>query len=148
MGTYNRKANRGAARERLALFCWFRYHSGTIHASMAKFAIIQTGGKQYRVAVGDKVKVEKRAGEAGETLTFEKVLLVADGAGPRQEEDRLPLPFEEPVRQEEGASPALHRSEDREPVRALFLCEKADIEKDRLLKACPIFVGEQNINDP
>ncbi len=47
---------------------------------MAKFAIIQTGGKQYRVAVGDKVKVEKRAGEAGETLTFDKVLLVSDGS--------------------------------------------------------------------
>ena len=34
------------------------------------FAIVRTGGKQYRVAAGDKIAVEKLAGEAGETITL------------------------------------------------------------------------------
>ena len=46
---------------------------------MATFAIIETGGKQYRVAQGMKLRVEKLAVEAGATVTFDKVLLVADG---------------------------------------------------------------------
>ncbi|EKE18816.1 MAG: 50S ribosomal protein L21 [uncultured bacterium] len=41
-------------------------------------AIIKTGGKQYKVAVGDKIKVEKLEGEAGAKLTFEEVLFVGD----------------------------------------------------------------------
>lgn len=45
------------------------------------FAIVRTGGKQYRVAAGDKIAVEKLAGEAGETITLADVLLAgADGA--------------------------------------------------------------------
>lgn len=40
------------------------------------YAVIQTGGKQYRVAQGDKVRVEKLAGNVGDTVTFDKVLLV------------------------------------------------------------------------
>lgn len=42
------------------------------------FAIIETGGKQYRVSLGTKIKVEKLASE-GENLVFDKVLLVNDG---------------------------------------------------------------------
>lgn len=42
-------------------------------------AVIETGGKQYKVAVGDKVKVEKLAAEAGEELALGRVLMVADG---------------------------------------------------------------------
>ena len=40
------------------------------------FAVIKTGGKQYRVAQDDVLKVEKLAGEPGETVTFEDVLMV------------------------------------------------------------------------
>ncbi|MEZ4497860.1 MAG: 50S ribosomal protein L21 [Thermomicrobiales bacterium] len=40
------------------------------------YAIIETGGKQYRVAVGDTIIVEKLDGDAGDEVTFEKVLLV------------------------------------------------------------------------
>ena len=40
------------------------------------FAVIKTGGKQYRVAVEDKLKVEKIAGEPGEIVQFGEVLLV------------------------------------------------------------------------
>ena len=38
------------------------------------FAIVRTGGKQYRVAAGDKIVVEKLAGEAGDTITLGDVL--------------------------------------------------------------------------
>ncbi len=42
------------------------------------YAIIETGGKQVRVEVGQKIYVEKLDVEAGATYTFDKVLLVAD----------------------------------------------------------------------
>ena len=42
-------------------------------------AVIETGGKQYRVAEGDIVFIEKLPVEAGETVTFDKVLAVIDG---------------------------------------------------------------------
>lgn len=40
------------------------------------YAVIQTGGKQYRVAQGDRVRVEKLIGNVGDAVTFDKVLLV------------------------------------------------------------------------
>ncbi|HTY39698.1 MAG TPA: 50S ribosomal protein L21 [Candidatus Paceibacterota bacterium] len=46
---------------------------------MASFAVIETGGKQYRVSAGQKLKVEKLAGEAGAKMVFDKVLLTVDG---------------------------------------------------------------------
>lgn len=45
------------------------------------YAVILTGGKQYKVAVGEEIFVEKLAGEAGEAITFDNVLAVADDAG-------------------------------------------------------------------
>ena len=45
------------------------------------YAVIRTGGKQYRVAEGDVIKVERLAGEAGETLTLGDVLLVGKDGG-------------------------------------------------------------------
>ena len=42
------------------------------------YAIIATGGKQYKVAEGDIIKVEKLGVEAGETVTFDQVLAVSD----------------------------------------------------------------------
>lgn len=47
--------------------------------SMTMFAVVRTGGKQYRVAAGDKIAVEKLAGEAGDTITLGDVLLAGDG---------------------------------------------------------------------
>ncbi|OGD24378.1 50S ribosomal protein L21 [Candidatus Azambacteria bacterium RBG_16_47_10] len=41
------------------------------------FSIIETGGKQYAVAVGDKVKIEKVKGEVGDSVVFDIVLLTA-----------------------------------------------------------------------
>lgn len=44
------------------------------------FAVVRTGGKQYRVAAGDKIVVEKLAGEAGDTITLDDVLLAGEGS--------------------------------------------------------------------
>ena len=43
------------------------------------FGIIETGGKQYKVSVGDQIKIEKVAGDVGSKVVFDKVLLSADG---------------------------------------------------------------------
>ena len=42
------------------------------------YAIIATGGKQYKVAEGDVIRVEKLGVEAGETVTFDQVLAVSN----------------------------------------------------------------------
>ena len=46
---------------------------------MNSFAVIKTGGKQYRVSPGQKLKIEKLAAEESGAVKFEEVLLVADG---------------------------------------------------------------------
>jgi len=43
------------------------------------YAVIASGGKQYRVTPGQEVSLEKLEPEAGQTIEFDKVLLVADG---------------------------------------------------------------------
>ena len=42
------------------------------------YAIIATGGKQYKVSEGDEIKVEKLDGEPGDTVTFDRVIAVSD----------------------------------------------------------------------
>ncbi len=44
------------------------------------YAIIATGGKQYKVSEGDMLKVEKLDVEAGSTVTFDQVVAVSDGS--------------------------------------------------------------------
>ena len=43
------------------------------------YAVVKTGGKQYRVAAGDILEVEKLDGAVGDSITLDEVLLVADG---------------------------------------------------------------------
>ncbi len=43
------------------------------------YAVVKTGGKQYKVAIGDKLRVEKLVADEGSSVDFGKVLLVADG---------------------------------------------------------------------
>ena len=43
------------------------------------YAVIESGGKQHRVAPGEDVALEKLAGEVGDTISFDKVLLTSDG---------------------------------------------------------------------
>ncbi len=45
------------------------------------FAIIETGGKQYKVSPNDVIKVEKLAGAAGDTITYDRVLMVDGKVG-------------------------------------------------------------------
>ena len=47
------------------------------------FAVIKTGGKQYRVAANETLQVEKLVGEAGETVTFADVLMLGGEGEPR-----------------------------------------------------------------
>ena len=44
------------------------------------FAIVRTGGKQYRVAAGDKIVVEKIEGDAGASVTLGDILLAGEGS--------------------------------------------------------------------
>ena len=44
------------------------------------FAIVRTGGKQYRVAAGDKIVVEKLDGDAGTSITLGDILLAGEGS--------------------------------------------------------------------
>jgi large subunit ribosomal protein L21 len=43
------------------------------------YAVIKTGGKQYKVAAGDKLKVEKLEGDVGSKVVIDKILMLADG---------------------------------------------------------------------
>ena len=45
------------------------------------FAVIKTGGKQYRVAADDTITIAKLAGEPGEAVTFDQVLMVSNDNG-------------------------------------------------------------------
>jgi len=44
------------------------------------YAVIETGGKQYRVKEGDVIRIEKLTAEAGSTVEFDRVLMVGEGA--------------------------------------------------------------------
>lgn len=43
------------------------------------YAVIQTGGKQYKVTPGEEIKVERLLGKIGDNVTFDRVLLTSDG---------------------------------------------------------------------
>ncbi len=45
------------------------------------FAVIKTGGKQYLVSTGDKIKIEKLDADEGQKVVFDQVLLTADDNG-------------------------------------------------------------------
>jgi large subunit ribosomal protein L21 len=47
------------------------------------YAVVRTGGKQYRVSPGDSIEVEKLPFEVGEQIELDQVLLVANGSGTR-----------------------------------------------------------------
>jgi large subunit ribosomal protein L21 len=47
------------------------------------YAVIQAGGKQYRVSAGERIRVEALAAEVGASVSFDKVLLVGEGEAAR-----------------------------------------------------------------
>jgi large subunit ribosomal protein L21 len=67
---------------------WLWSARGVLLSELAMYAIVETGGKQYRVRPGDTIAVERLPGEPGDTLDLERVLLVS-GDG---DETRLGTP--------------------------------------------------------
>ena len=61
--------------------------------TQAMFAVVRTGGKQYRVAAGDKIVVEKMGGDAGDSVTLGDVLLAGE-AGDLKSVDGLTVSAE------------------------------------------------------
>ena len=47
------------------------------------YAVIKTGGKQYKVAAGEKLKIEQIPAEIGSEITLDQVLAVGEGASPK-----------------------------------------------------------------
>lgn len=62
---------------------------------MGRYAVVKTGGKQYRVAEGEMVEVERLGGEVGATVTLDEVLLVS---GEEDQEARIGTPVVEQAR--------------------------------------------------
>ena len=107
------------------------------------YAVIQTGGKQYRVEPGQTVVVEKLPGESGEKIQFDEVLLISSGdGGPVTigkpvisgatvsaeivdqvlgEKHRLQVPPPQELRAPDRSSPGIHRGEDRGDQRLIRL---------------------------
>ena len=52
-------------------------------APLGHFAVIETGGKQYRVSVGDRIAVERLDGDAGSEITIDRVLMVGGDGAPQ-----------------------------------------------------------------
>ncbi len=59
---------------------------------MGRYAVVKTGGKQYRVTEGELVDVERLGGEVGATVTLDEVLLVSGGG---EEQARVGTPMVE-----------------------------------------------------
>ena len=92
------------------------------------YAVIRTGGKQYRVAPGDVLKIEKAAGDADSKVEFSDVLAFSDGLSPivkpaaakvfgtvvsegaRGEDPGLPFQAQEAVQKIARPSPVVYRS--------------------------------------
>ena len=56
------------------------FHSWNIFQEVHMYAVIKTGGKQYRVAAGEKIKVEQIAADVGQEIVIDQVLAVGNGA--------------------------------------------------------------------
>ncbi len=46
---------------------------------METYAVVETGGKQYRIKKGDRLRVERIDGDSGSTVTLDRILAVSDG---------------------------------------------------------------------
>lgn len=75
------------------------------------FAIIKTGGKQYKVAEGDKIFVEKLDHKEGEEFLFEEVLMISDG---KPENTKIGTPFIDGIKV--GARVLKHGKADKKIV--------------------------------
>ena len=55
-------------------------HAQWIRKGFDMYAVIKTGGKQYKVAAGEKIKIEQIAADVGQEITIDQVLAVGSGA--------------------------------------------------------------------
>ena len=74
----DRKEGEGAINAILEGFAEIRLRNSYQEVNM--YAVIKTGGKQYRVASGEKIKVEQIAADVGQEIVFNEVLAVGNGA--------------------------------------------------------------------
>lgn len=72
------------------------------------YAVIETGGKQYRVQEGDVISVEKLGLIEGEKLSFDKVLMIADEAGVKTGDPYIAGASVEATVVEEGRGPKVY----------------------------------------
>jgi ribosomal protein L21 len=68
------------------------------------YAVIETGGKQYRVAPGESIEVETLTGDVGAEVEFDRVIRPQ----PRREDHRLQVQAQEAVQAHHRASSELH----------------------------------------
>ena len=101
------------------------------------FAIVRTGGKQYRVAAGDKIVVEKLAGEAGDTITLGDVLLAGDG-GELKSTDGLTVSAEI-IAQAKGEKVIVFKKRRRKNFRR----KKGHRQPETTLRIAGIYTGGQ-----
>jgi large subunit ribosomal protein L21 len=59
------------------IYGFLRYHF--FSGGFRMYAVVNTGGKQYKVQKGETLRIEKIPGEVGTRVTFDRVLMVADG---------------------------------------------------------------------
>ena len=63
----------------MGLVAWQSCQGCLVNPKVHMYAVIKTGGKQYRVAVGEKIKVEQIAADVGQALVLDQVLAVGNG---------------------------------------------------------------------
>jgi large subunit ribosomal protein L21 len=68
------------AREKYLILSKLRYQRGLRNGANTMYAVFRTGGKQYRAAKGDVLRLEKIEADEGATITFDEVLLIGEGA--------------------------------------------------------------------
>ncbi|MDO5713638.1 MAG: 50S ribosomal protein L21 [Tissierellia bacterium] len=85
------------------------------------YAVIETGGKQYTVKTGDKVKIEKLDLNEGDTAVFDKVLFVADG-----EDVKIGKPYVEGAKVE---GKVLKQGRDRKVIIYKYKAKKNERKK-------------------
>ena len=74
------------------------------------YAVIKTGGKQYRVAAGDKIKVEQIAADEGKEITIDQVLAVGDGDSLKVGTAHFQNAPSQALSKTSRSSPAFHRA--------------------------------------
>lgn len=65
---------------RFASLRWSKHVGGQVQERVHMYAVIKTGGKQYKVAAGEKIKVEQIAADVGQEIVIDQVLALGQGA--------------------------------------------------------------------